>query len=272
MARLAAFLAVLTLAFPGRTTAQGETRTDMGARVTHTSGYPGRDLVHRRREKKAFEARKAEIRRRSAGQAPVPPKLVAPPTLPPIHPSEAPNVHVYDDQPVVFRDFQEILREKREKAKAASSGSPAGRTLPARPARGPRTARSLGDLSLTRSQELERLLEQQRETDVRRSVRELGEGGPVTGLRLAQETLRAQGKPPPVSGAELRRVGREIAPDRLRAGDLLFFRVGDGTQARENVGVFYEAGKFAYPTRQGIRLGDLDEPRWRERLVAARRP
>lgn len=66
--------------------------------------------------------------------------------------------------------------------------------------------------------------------------------------------------------------GSPIVPDprRLRAGDVLGFS-DDGDGATDHVGLYVGGGAFIHSSSSGVRVSELSNPYWRQRLVAARR-
>ncbi len=66
--------------------------------------------------------------------------------------------------------------------------------------------------------------------------------------------------------------GSPVAPDPrlLRPGDVLGF-TEDGDGATDHVGLYVGAGEFIHSSSNGVRVSDLSNPYWRQRLVAARR-
>ena len=67
------------------------------------------------------------------------------------------------------------------------------------------------------------------------------------------------------------RTGHDVSPDRVRPGDLVFFRIG----ARDvsHVGIAVGRGRFVHaPSERGrVRVESLDSPYWAERYAGARR-
>lgn len=94
---------------------------------------------------------------------------------------------------------------------------------------------------------------------------------PVDELGMVRRVLEAMGSRAPGSSEELVRAGFPVPPRSLEPGDLLFFELGAGRQRTRHVGVYYGEGSFSYATRQGVRTAALEEPRWSQRLVEARR-
>ncbi len=68
------------------------------------------------------------------------------------------------------------------------------------------------------------------------------------------------------------RAGRSIPVNRLRPGDLLFFRT-EGSRI-SHVGIFVGDGNFVHAPRRGqpVRRQQLSDSWWRGRLAMARRP
>lgn len=78
------------------------------------------------------------------------------------------------------------------------------------------------------------------------------------------------GQPLPRSSADLAHAGRDIAPTRMAAGDLVVF--GD-TAAVGHVGIYVGEGRFVHAPSSGgtVRLDRLDGPYWRDHFRGARR-
>jgi cell wall-associated NlpC family hydrolase len=73
----------------------------------------------------------------------------------------------------------------------------------------------------------------------------------------------------PRTTAALSKIGRPVAPGRLAAGDLVFFRLADG---KRHVGIYLDRGQFAHASsRQGVTISRLDEHYWQETYWTARR-
>jgi cell wall-associated NlpC family hydrolase len=73
----------------------------------------------------------------------------------------------------------------------------------------------------------------------------------------------------PRSTYEQVHLGREIGRDELQPGDLVFFRIGNGTQHN---GVYVGDGKFAHASSSvGVTISRLDNVYWRSRYWQARR-
>lgn len=66
--------------------------------------------------------------------------------------------------------------------------------------------------------------------------------------------------------------GSPIVPEprNLRPGDVLGF-TEDGDSATDHVGLYVGGGEFIHSSSRGVRVSELSNPYWRERLVAARR-
>lgn len=63
--------------------------------------------------------------------------------------------------------------------------------------------------------------------------------------------------------------GKKVAFNKLRAGDLVFFRTGRSSM---HVGVYVHNGNFTHAsTTAGVTITNLDNPYWSSRLIAARR-
>lgn len=76
---------------------------------------------------------------------------------------------------------------------------------------------------------------------------------------------------PRISRAQIG-AGSPVAPDHrlLRPGDVLGF-TEDGDGATDHVGLYVGGGDFIHSSSSGVRVSDLSNPYWRQRLVAARR-
>src|SRR5690606_13984064 len=75
----------------------------------------------------------------------------------------------------------------------------------------------------------------------------------------------------PRSSRELARLqGPKLPPERLAAGDLVFF--GSGGQVN-HVGIYVGEGRFVHAPSTGgtVRLDHLDSPYWRQHYTGARR-
>ena len=65
------------------------------------------------------------------------------------------------------------------------------------------------------------------------------------------------------------KVGRAIAKEQLRAGDLVFFKTGVFTR---HVGMYMDDGDFLHvSSRSGVMISNLDERYWRRTYWKARR-
>lgn len=63
--------------------------------------------------------------------------------------------------------------------------------------------------------------------------------------------------------------GQRIGRDALQAGDLVFFRTGNG---KRHVGIYVEDGQFLHAsTSRGVTLSRLDNPYWSRHYWQARR-
>jgi cell wall-associated NlpC family hydrolase len=72
----------------------------------------------------------------------------------------------------------------------------------------------------------------------------------------------------PRTAASQQRAAQHVPLHRLRAGDLLFFRIDGGKG--DHVGIYQGDGRFIHAPSSGKRVsrGRLDNPYWRERLTA----
>lgn len=233
------------------------------------SGYPGRAKVDAARAK----AREIDMASRVpvGTVAPTPP----PPTIEAHTEMTAPNRALWRmaHGAEAFPDYATTVEKAREAGTLPKA--PPGKAAPAPRPKAPRpraAASYLRNLSDESRAELRYMRALQAETNVRRAVRETSEArGVVTEFELVREVLTRTGSRPPATREELAEAGYQVPRSDLRAGDLLFFELGDGPAASRHVGIFYGNGRFAYASRRGVRLGDLDEPRFRESLVQARR-
>lgn len=68
------------------------------------------------------------------------------------------------------------------------------------------------------------------------------------------------------------RAGSPVAPDptHLRPGDVLGFSY-DSSRGTGHVGLYIGADEFIHSSSSGVRISTLDNPYWRQKLVAARR-
>lgn len=68
------------------------------------------------------------------------------------------------------------------------------------------------------------------------------------------------------------RAGSPVAPDptQLRPGDVLGFSY-DSSRSTGHVGLYIGADEFIHSSSSGVRISTLDNPYWRQKLVAARR-
>jgi cell wall-associated NlpC family hydrolase len=76
----------------------------------------------------------------------------------------------------------------------------------------------------------------------------------------------------PRSVGEQARVGRPVAADDLRPGDLLFFAI-DGHAGPDHVGIYAEKHRFVHAPKSGdvVRTESLNDAWWRRRWTASRR-
>lgn len=93
----------------------------------------------------------------------------------------------------------------------------------------------------------------------------------MTEFSLVQRVLGALEMPAPEDAEGLRRAGLQVRPNRLEAGDLLFFQIPHGGKISEHVAVFFGEDRFAYVGPRGVSLAPLDDT-WRGRLLMVRRP
>lgn len=75
---------------------------------------------------------------------------------------------------------------------------------------------------------------------------------------------------PRTSGDLSRWSGPRLAPERLAAGDLVFF---NHSSTVDHVGIYVGEGRFVHAPSSGgrVRLDRLDAPYWREHYAGARR-
>jgi cell wall-associated NlpC family hydrolase len=63
--------------------------------------------------------------------------------------------------------------------------------------------------------------------------------------------------------------GSQVAANRLRIGDLVFFQTGRNTR---HVGILLREGRFMHAsTSQGVMISHLNESYWNQRFIMARR-
>ena len=88
---------------------------------------------------------------------------------------------------------------------------------------------------------------------------------------LVQYVFARHGVAVPRSVAEQFRTGREVDPDRVEPGDLVFFRID--RREVSHVGIAVGGGRFVHaPSQRGtVRVSLLDAPYWAERYAGARR-
>lgn len=187
----------------------------------------------------------------------------------------------------VFTSFEEQKRRiaaggtaTADPAQTAPAASPGGEAPPAGNVRvvppGSRRPRKppglrTGGRELRTSSTLVALRDMQRRAAVRSRLEELkASGARVDGLALVREALEAAGIEPPTRD-QLETAGAAIDQASADAGDLAFFRFGEGDEANLHVAVVQEGPLFAYPTRNGVKQGDLRDARWSKRLVEVRR-
>jgi cell wall-associated NlpC family hydrolase len=63
------------------------------------------------------------------------------------------------------------------------------------------------------------------------------------------------------------RIARPVPTSRIKAGDLVFFRTGDG----HHVGLMVDGQRFVHASTSSkrVRLASLRSPYWRRRLIGA---
>jgi len=72
----------------------------------------------------------------------------------------------------------------------------------------------------------------------------------------------------PRSTYEQNKLGQEIKPDQLQAGDLVFFHTG----RNNHVGIYLQDNQFLHAsTRAGVKISSLSEPYWKRRYWKAKR-
>ena len=88
---------------------------------------------------------------------------------------------------------------------------------------------------------------------------------------LVQYVFARQGVAVPRNVAAQFRAGRGVRPDRIRPGDLVFFRIGP--REVSHVGIAVGGGRFVHaPSERGtVRVDSLDSPYWAPRYAGARR-
>jgi cell wall-associated NlpC family hydrolase len=64
-----------------------------------------------------------------------------------------------------------------------------------------------------------------------------------------------------------RRVARPVGTSRVKPGDLVFFRIGNG----HHVGLMVDETRFVHASTSAkqVRLANLQAPYWRQRFVGA---
>jgi cell wall-associated NlpC family hydrolase len=73
---------------------------------------------------------------------------------------------------------------------------------------------------------------------------------------------------PRTTGGQMR-AGRHVPANRLRSGDLLFFRTSSGST---HVGIYAGKNSFIHAScKKGVTMSSLENEYWRSRLVEARR-
>ncbi|MDY6815614.1 MAG: NlpC/P60 family protein [Pseudomonadota bacterium] len=73
----------------------------------------------------------------------------------------------------------------------------------------------------------------------------------------------------PRTTAQMLRHGREVPPDQVRPGDLVFFRI-DGKE--QHAGIYMGKNRFIHAsTSSGVTLSELDGYYWADRFTEARR-
>lgn len=66
--------------------------------------------------------------------------------------------------------------------------------------------------------------------------------------------------------------GREVEPNQLRSGDLVFFSGGEAGNGVNHVGVIIGPGEFAHASSsQGVRFASYDRGYWQKRWLGSRR-
>ncbi|MFO7527603.1 MAG: NlpC/P60 family protein [Marinobacter sp.] len=73
----------------------------------------------------------------------------------------------------------------------------------------------------------------------------------------------------PRTTAQMLRHGREVSPDQVEPGDLVFFRIGGKEQ---HAGIYMGENRFIHAsTSVGVTLSELDGYYWADRFTEARR-
>lgn len=73
----------------------------------------------------------------------------------------------------------------------------------------------------------------------------------------------------PRTTAQMLRHGREVSPDQVEPGDLVFFRIGGKEQ---HAGIYMGKNRFIHAsTSVGVTLSELDGYYWADRFTEARR-
>ena len=258
---LATLLAV-ALAVP----AAAQVSSTRGRFRTNPRAYPGKAKVEAARQ--ASAAQRSAARTQGTTEPPVrhnPPRKTEETFI------TAPNRREWEKahaRPKVFPDYKETLKAGAEaKAKAEAEAGP---PPPPPPATGVVTGRS--GLELMGDPRLQELVLRRRAALVRDRVEELvGAARVLDELELVREVLGRIGVRPPEGRGSLETAGISVPPAEARAGDLLFFELGEGARRSLHVAVHAGDGRFAYSTRGGVRVGAVGDARWRDRLVAVRR-
>jgi cell wall-associated NlpC family hydrolase len=84
---------------------------------------------------------------------------------------------------------------------------------------------------------------------------------------LTRHAHRAAGLQIPRVASAQHRVARPVPRSEIEAGDLVFFRVGDG----HHVGLMVDGSRFVHASTSSkrVRMASLDKPYWRQRLIGA---
>jgi cell wall-associated NlpC family hydrolase len=90
---------------------------------------------------------------------------------------------------------------------------------------------------------------------------------------FVQTVFRKYGLKLPRNSRQQYRVGRPVAPQDLRMGDLLFFSSQPGSERVSHVAIVIGQGKMIHAARHMKRvvISKIDHPYYMKRLVAARR-
>lgn len=73
----------------------------------------------------------------------------------------------------------------------------------------------------------------------------------------------------PHSSSQMYQMGKKIAKEDLKTGDLVFFGGGSGV---DHVGVYLEEGSFTHAsTSKGVMISPMSDPYWQPRYKGARR-